>query len=189
MEATERLIVTYDGMPAEVFYHSSSGGMTTSPAYVWGGPPVPYLVPVRDALNGRELGAASPDFKWSFVVGREPLLAALSDAMGTPVTGISVTERDPSGRAEKVRLSGADRQLMGEEFRIIVCRRFGWGSLKSTLFELALKGGAMRFEGRGLGHGVGMSQWGAVDLARMGKSFREIIAFYFPGTKIEPTGR
>jgi stage II sporulation protein D len=185
VKATERLIVTYDGAPAEVFYHSSSGGMITSPAYVWGGPPVPYLVPVRDALNGRELSGKSPDFIWSFVVGRESLLAALSEAVGAPVTGITVTDRDPSGRAAKVRLAGVGREIMGEEFRIIVCRRFGWGSLKSTLFELKEKDGSLRFDGKGLGHGVGMSQWGAVELARMGKDYRQIIDFYFPGTKVE----
>jgi stage II sporulation protein D len=186
---TEGLVVTYGGAPAEVFYHSSSGGMTTSAAFVWGGPPVPYLVPVRDALNGRELSAASPDYRWSFVVAKASLLAALTEAMGAPVTGISVTERDPSGRAERVMLAGAGRRLMGEEFRIVVCRRFGWGSLKSTLFELAEKEGSYRFDGRGLGHGVGMSQWGAVELARMGKDFREIIAFYFPGAKVGPAPR
>jgi stage II sporulation protein D len=186
---TAGLIVTYGGVPAEVYYHSSSGGMTTSPAYVWGGPPVPYLVPVRDAFGGRELSAGSPDFTWSFTVERRRLLAALADALGQTVTGIGVAGRDPSGRAAKIRLSGADAELMGEEFRIVVCRRFGWGSLKSTLFELHEEGGSYRFDGKGLGHGVGMSQWGAMELARMGKDYRQIIEFYFPGTKIEPTGR
>ncbi len=182
---TEGLLVTYGAKPAEIFYHSSSGGMTTSPVYVWGGPAAPYLVPVRDKLNGRELSAASPDFTWSFAVERRRLLTALAEALGCPVTGIGIKERDPSGRAANVRLSGADRQLMGEEFRIIVCRRFGWGSLKSTLFELKEKGGSYHFAGRGLGHGVGMSQWGAVELARMGKDYRQIIEFYFPGTNVE----
>ncbi len=88
-----------------------------------------------------------------------------------------------------MRLSGADTELMGEEFRIIVCRRFGWGSLKSTLFEMHETGGSYRFDGKGLGHGVGMSQWGAVELARMGKDYRQIIEFYFPGTGIGAIGK
>lgn len=189
VKKTEGLIVTYGGKPAEVFYHSSSGGMTTSPAYAWGGPAVPYLIGVRDALNGRDLSAASPDSAWSFTVEKRRLLAALTEAVDRPVTGIAVAERDPSGRAAMVLLSGADKQLMGETFRIVVCRRFGWGSLKSTLFEVREKDGSCRFDGRGLGHGVGMSQWGAMELARMGKDFRQIIEFYFPGTKIQPMDR
>jgi stage II sporulation protein D len=186
---TAGLTVTFGGKPAEVFYHSSSGGMTTSPVYVWGGPAVPYLVPIRDAFRGRELSAASPDFTWTFTVEKRRLLTALTDALGRPVTGVGVAERDPSGRATAVRLLGADTRLMGEEFRIIVCRRFGWGSLKSTLFELHETGGSYRFDGKGLGHGVGMSQWGAVELARMGRNYRQIIEFYFPGTGIEAIGR
>jgi len=186
---TAGLIVTYGGKPAQVYYHSSSGGMTTSPAFVWGGRPLPYLVPVRDAANGRELSAASPDFTWNFTVEKGPLLSALTEALGRPVTGVTVAKRDPSGRAERIRLSGADTELMGEEFRIVVCRRFGWGGLKSTLFDLHEEGGTYRFDGHGLGHGVGMSQWGAVELARMGRDYRQIIEFYFSGTKIEAFGR
>ncbi|QDP39488.1 SpoIID/LytB domain-containing protein [Radiobacillus deserti] len=41
-------------------------------------------------------------------------------------------------------------------------------------------------KGRGFGHGVGMSQWGAQGMAESGKSYREIIQFYYPGTKITP---
>jgi stage II sporulation protein D len=186
---TASLVVTYGGKPAGVFYHSSSGGMTTSPAYVWGGPAVPYLVPTRDALNGRDLQAASPDYTWTFTVEKRRLLAALTDALGRPVTGIGVAGRDPSGRAVKIRLTGAGTGLTGEKFRIVVCSRFGWGSLKSTLFELHETGGTYRFDGKGLGHGVGMSQWGAVELARMGRDYRQIIEFYFPGTGIEAIGQ
>jgi stage II sporulation protein D len=186
---TEGLIVTYGGAPAEVFYHSSSGGATTSPAYVWGGPPIPYLAGVRDAVNGRDLSAVSPDAEWSFTVEKRRLHTALTEAVGLPVTGIAVADRDPSGRAAAVRLSGASRVLSGEEFRIIVCRRFGWGSLKSTLFDVREAGGSYVFSGRGLGHGVGMSQWGALELARMGRDYRRIIEFYFPGTQIGPFER
>jgi stage II sporulation protein D len=182
------MILTYEGVPATVFYHSSSGGMTTSPKYVWGGPDVPYLVPVPDVYAGRDLSAASPDRTWRFVIEKGRLLAALSDAVGTRVTGLAVTERDPSGRAAKIRLIGAEREVRGEEFRIVVCRAFGWGSLKSTLFEMKEAGGNYLFDGRGLGHGVGMSQWGAVELARMGKKYREILEFYFPGTRVERVG-
>ncbi len=105
------------------------------------------------------------------------------------MTGVGVAGRDPSGRAVKIRLTGAGTGLTGEKFRIVVCSRFGWGSLKSTLFELHETGGSYRFDGKGLGHGVGMSQWGAVELARMGRDYRQIIEFYFPGTGIEAIGR
>ncbi len=45
------------------------------------------------------------------------------------------------------------------------------------------------FIGRGNGHGVGMSQWGAWQGAREGYSFADILAFYYPGTTLEPTDR
>lgn len=61
----------------------------------------------------------------------------------------------------------------------------GGATFKSYLIEsLELHDGIYTMKGKGFGHGVGMSQWGAHIMGKNGKSYREIISFYYPGTKI-----
>lgn len=56
---------------------------------------------------------------------------------------------------------------------------------KSYLIDsLQLNSGVYTMKGRGFGHGVGMSQWGAHFMGEQGKNYREIISFYYPGTTI-----
>src|SRR5579871_5236759 len=55
------------------------------------------------------------------------------------------------------------------------CARDSRGRDRRTVFLL---------DGRGWGHGVGMSQWGAEGYARAGASYRQILAHYYPHTHI-----
>ena len=43
---------------------------------------------------------------------------------------------------------------------------------------------AFAFTTRGYGHGVGLSQYGAKAMAEQGKSWREILEWYFPGCEV-----
>jgi stage II sporulation protein D len=60
----------------------------------------------------------------------------------------------------------------------------GWGAFKSANFVIEQQGGQLVFMGRGMGHGVGMCQHGAMGLARCGKDYRAILEHYFPGTRV-----
>jgi stage II sporulation protein D len=60
----------------------------------------------------------------------------------------------------------------------------GTTNLKSTLFDVTDDGDGLVFEGRGAGHGVGLCQWGAKGMAEEGKSYRDILGFYYPGAEI-----
>jgi stage II sporulation protein D len=59
----------------------------------------------------------------------------------------------------------------------------GPGKVKSAQFTVIGKEQKFSFAGRGFGHGAGMSQWGACQMARKGHSFDQILQFYYPGTK------
>ncbi|MBE4909772.1 SpoIID/LytB domain-containing protein [Bacillus luteolus] len=74
--------------------------------------------------------------------------------------------------------------LQDQEIKNI--RRLIGGSIfKSFLIDsLALEDGVYTMKGKGYGHGVGMSQWGASVMGEQGKSYKEILQFYFPGTEI-----
>jgi SpoIID/LytB domain protein len=62
--------------------------------------------------------------------------------------------------------------------------RQAFGNLRSSLFVVEMKGGSASFRGAGFGHGVGMCQTGAVGMAETGKSYREILRHYYPGTTL-----
>jgi stage II sporulation protein D len=71
-------------------------------------------------------------------------------------------------------------RLRGNDFR----RMVGYETVKSTLFAVALDGPIARFAGRGYGHGVGMSQWGAKSMAEQGYKAEKILEYYYPGTTL-----
>jgi len=56
--------------------------------------------------------------------------------------------------------------------------------LKSAFFSIETKDGMVYFQGRGYGHGVGLCQEGAMQMAVLGYSYREILQFYYPRTLI-----
>ncbi|BDG61759.1 stage II sporulation protein D [Caldinitratiruptor microaerophilus] len=173
--ATRGLLVTYRGQPIDAVYHATSGVMTEDAAAVWGRP-VPYLRPVpdpygKDAPNYvEEVAFATADL--ARALGIDP--RRLAGGSDPPVV---ILGRTPGGRVAQVRVGGLT--LAGTEFRT----RLG---LRSADFTVRTERGRVVITTRGYGHGVGLSQWGANGMARAGKTFREILAHYYPGTEVEP---
>jgi stage II sporulation protein D len=64
-------------------------------------------------------------------------------------------------------------------------KALGWSRLPSTYFSIAQNGDSIVFEGKGYGHGVGLCQWSALQMARDGKNYKEILSFFYPGTTIQ----
>jgi stage II sporulation protein D len=65
----------------------------------------------------------------------------------------------------------------------------GWNTLRSDWFDAHAANGKLLFTGRGSGHGVGLCQRGADQMGAEGHSYREILAYYFPGTSPGASGR
>lgn len=175
-EATRGEILTYQGAPIDATYFSASGGHTADNDDVWESGPLPYLRGKPDPYD------ASPHAAWESRVSRADLLRALSDEAGADVTGFFVGDRSRDGRVRSVDLrlaSGARQPMTANAFRLLVTRRFGAHALKSTLFDARRDGEVYVFEGKGYGHGVGMSQWGAHEMDRRGHTYRDILAFYY----------
>jgi stage II sporulation protein D len=99
---------------------------------------------------------------------------------------VLVQEADSAGRAAvvEIRWPGGSRRMTGEEFHILLGRKLGWGRVKSARFTVRQVPGGWLFQGRGLGHGVGMCQWGANARAQAGQTMAEILSHYFPGTDL-----
>lgn len=173
-------ILTYDGHPVEAVYFAASGGHTADNDAVWNTPPRPYLRGRPDPYD------RSPHATWQFVAPRKALLDALSEAFGFRVEGFLIEARSRDGRVQTITLLGnPERSVSGNDFRLAVLRRFGATSLKSTLFDARVRGNEYVFDGRGFGHGVGLSQWGAHEMARQGHTYRDILAFYYTNVTLQ----
>ena len=85
--------------------------------------------------------------------------------------------RTATGRVSSLRVGG--EQLTGRDLRAAL-------ELPSTKFTWRISGDKAIFTTRGFGHGVGLCQYGADGQARAGKSYREIIHFYYTGVEIVP---
>jgi stage II sporulation protein D len=172
-------VLYWEGEVFPAFYHSASGGYTEDPRTVFAARNMPALKAIRD-----EFSTAAPHFYWSLDLRLGELgeiLRRNGVDVGT-VTAIEVTERTPSLRASIVTVHGArgSARLRGNDFR----RMLGYENLRSTLFAVAVDGAMARFAGRGYGHGVGMSQWGAKGMAEQGFKAEKILEYYYPGTTL-----
>ncbi len=179
VDATRGEIASFAGRPIFAAYHSDSGGFTESSEHVWGGR-YDYLKAVPDPFT-----SASP---WSVRMDAATFEERLRRG-GKMVSGISALEIagvTPSGRAGSVRIASAGSvlTLRATELRTIL----GGDVLKSTMFAVRMDPGepaVVEFNGRGSGHGVGLSQWGARGQALMGKSYHEILRYYYSGVSLE----
>jgi len=180
-EATRGQVLTYRGDLVEALYYSSSGGHTASNEDIWNTQPVPYLRGRPDPYD-----SAAPDHRWSASVSASELLRALGRQFGGSVSGFEITRRPPAGRVLSVRLLGSRGQtITATQFRSVVTATFGSRTLRSTHFAAERRGNRYVFNGRGFGHGVGMSQFGARGQALQGRAYRDILSFYFTGTSID----
>jgi stage II sporulation protein D len=110
---------------------------------------------------------------------------------GKSLRKVEVIERGPSGRALRLRVQTdkATYEIAKGAIRRVLLTR-GGSPLWSTAFELEAKtsGGKVKrltAKGRGWGHGVGMCQWGAMQLSREDHAFRDILQHYYPGTQLK----
>jgi stage II sporulation protein D len=187
VNATAGQVLNYGGAFARVAYSSCCGGHTEASSEAWGAAPIPYLRGVVCAWC-----SASPNYRWSTTMLLATLSARFSAGLEPlgELQDLRVTERDASGRARAFELV-AERGstiVQGSAFRRAIGPRV-LRSLLVTKIERAPIATDFSIEGAGLGHGVGLCQWGARGMALKGRSSSEILGYYFPGAVIEHLGR
>jgi stage II sporulation protein D len=173
------------GVPLAAYYHKDCGGRTEAAAVVWPDQASQALTSHQDSYCVRATTA------W-----RAELTRADLDRMLTPAglalprgwDRITIFRRTPSGRALTLRIGFGSAQqgvpVSASSFRFAIGRSLGWSTLKSDWYDVNHAGDRFVFTGRGVGHGVGLCQTGAAEMARQGKTYREILAFYYTGAPI-----
>lgn len=163
-DATEAEVLWFAGSPAAAYYSRHCGGMTEAGE-------TPYLPRQHDGF----CLARSPG-EWHTELSAGELRNA---GLSLPV---QIIERTPSGRVKWLLAGG--RRLSTERFLGVIGETAGWDRLRSSWFNVEEYNGRLAFEGRGSGHGIGLCQTGAAKMGDDGRGYRDILAFYYPGTKI-----
>jgi stage II sporulation protein D len=183
VKATAGQVLMYQGKVIEAVFHSSSGGHTENSENVWQNV-VPYLRGVED------FDQSSPSYQWTLNLTAAQLRQRIPGV--GDILSMMPVKSSSTGRILMLKVQGTrgDRLIKGTEVRKAL-------GLKSTLFTakpefglIAGKSGTAKptsflISGRGYGHGLGMSQWGAYSLATQNKTYKEILMHYFQGITLK----
>lgn len=181
-EETAGQVLLYNGQLIEAVYSASNGGYTASNTSIWGSSPLPYLRAKKDPWDTK-----SPHATWEWSVSEAQLFGALSSAFEMSVRDIIFANSGADGRVGSIELRGSNKTKMvtGNAFRAAISRQFGSKALRSTYFSSSEDRGTYTFSGRGFGHGVGLSQWGAHFMSSDGRSYAQILDFYYASVRIK----
>jgi stage II sporulation protein D len=193
VRTTAGQVLLYDGAPAETFYFSTSWGRTVSNVDGFGGgTPLPYLQPTSGEDDAAPLAYWHVEMPLTDI---GPILHAAGVWSGGAITSASV-----NGSSVAVAGPGAHATLPLTRFRNAVnaqadClfpsryppARPGGGTLPQTIpsahLSAAVRSGRVVIDGRGWGHGVGMSQYGAMFMAASGATASDILAHFYGGLR------
>jgi SpoIID/LytB domain protein len=212
IEATSNLILTYKDNPINAFYHGSNGGLSATADESWQMQDYPYFSSIIDGtkslnkilklpiLNESELnnfldlnkekfyGSNHALFRWNKKVSKqkikEKLLKNKLININENVLDLNVIERGLSGRALKLEIqtNKVDKSIILAKDDIRRVLSF----IPSNLFTInKLSDDLWLLRGGGFGHGVGLSQSGAIEMAELGFSYEQILNHYYQDVKLE----
>ena len=204
---TKGMVMLYNQRPINALFHSDGGGYTEDSVNVWGSD-VPYLKGVKDFSTGTSTS------NWTVTTSRQALeskLNAASKGVGklksiqlTPLgkPGQQTSDRGVSGRIKSATFIGTSGKTTvdGDSLRSIL-------GLKSTLFDFYVNHNPAKdtgkayhnftgnndtvyIKGHGWGHGLGMSQWGAAEMAKRATPgdtnyYQTILRHYYSGITLK----
>ena len=204
---TKGVVMLYNQRPINALFHSDGGGYTEDSVNVWGND-IPYLKGVKDYSTGTSTS------NWTVTTSRQALeskLNAASKGVGklksiqlTPLgkPGQQTSDRGVSGRIKSATFIGTSGKTTvdGDSLRSIL-------GLKSTLFDFYVNhnpatgtgkayhnftgnNDTVYIKGHGWGHGLGMSQWGAAEMAKRATPgdanyYQTILRHYYSGITLK----
>lgn len=181
VKSTRGKVIAHNGKFVKAWFHSHAGGMTAT---------------AKEGLNFKEKEPSyikvvkSPDDgegpagkrTWAASFTKEELRQRLQDRTGQdpgPINEVKIVDRGPSGRAVSVKIGNT--VYNAPDLRIAL----GSMDMRSTLLtSFRIEDDKVIMQGKGFGHGVGLSQWGANIMARQGKTPNQIIKHYFKNVDI-----
>jgi len=208
---TTNMVITYNGKPVNAFYHASNGGISASASESWEIKDYPYLLTKYDFIEGENnnfnsyytneksfrnfifdennkyFGSKHYLFRWTKKISSTQILNLINEDNSSiqkdQNIDLKIIERGKSGRVIKLEISQPGRidpvLLNKDDIRKYL--KF----LPSNLFIIdKLNDDFWVFRGGGFGHGVGLSQSGAIEMAKLGLNYESILSHYYEGTNI-----
>jgi stage II sporulation protein D len=167
-QTANKILVDETGNPIMTTYHANCGGITCSASMAWN-KDLPYLLSVHDPFcdgsSLRNWTKSIPLADWNNYLAQKGV---------------------PPGSENLQAISGADRQkfLYPERQKVSLTMLRDDFKLKSSLFTIEESNGNIILHGHGYGHGVGLCQEGAIEMAKVGYSCIDILMFYFHGVTL-----
>jgi stage II sporulation protein D len=180
--------MTYRGQAVDAVFHSSSGGYTENSEDIWSNT-VDYLRARPDPSDKND-----KHYNWSITYTQEQLINLINKAgyNFSKVTDLIEVERTSTGARVKrmsfVGLDASGNPITEDIYNANAVRTVL--NLKSAMFTLNKKFDDnqnlidVTIQGNGWGHGLGMSQYGALGLAKQGYNYQDILKYYYTGVEI-----
>lgn len=174
LETRDQVLHDSEGNILKAFYHSDCGGRTTAAKNVWS-------AGIHTGAVEDSSCPTSPSGYWKLTLSQKELSQKLSMASVISVSPIKTPSEERVQTVRVVSLDGTLRDLSVNQFR----QSLGFQKLKSSVFAVQKVGTDFVFQGKGLGHGVGLCQWGSRVLGKKGLGYKNILRHYYPLAKLQ----
>ena len=177
VEATYGQVIMYEGEPIKPYFHNVSCGYTRSGAFL--GDEYKYLVSVQSVgdVDSENYQSGVSFSKEDFVKKLRKANDNIALSIEVPLETMQVIKRDKGGYVEELQIGNV--VMTGDEFVNVF-------KLNSPNFQVEESDGQIRIITKGLGHGIGLSIYGAKSLAKSGKTYTEILQHYYSEVYLEP---
>ncbi|MDP4089495.1 MAG: SpoIID/LytB domain-containing protein [Bacillota bacterium] len=192
VEATKGEILFYNGyVLSNALFSADNGGYTEDAANVWGNP-VSYLQAKKDDFDDYTRYSNSKNYDWLVTYTNQQLTDILNSKLLT--SGNSFVSINTStiafyisGRVSNLEINYLDSTGTVQTMALSKNSARTFFGLKSAMYTVTYneEAGTYAFNGHGNGHGLGMSQIGAVNRAQAGQTYVDILAFYYDGATVE----
>lgn len=207
VRATAGQVLMYQDEVCDCRYYKCCGGQTEVWRTCWEDIDVPYIqsvrcdychhpspVVLRLVLN--EYDQETKDFHdWQVTYTAEELSDIIRTKSGLDfgqIIDLIPLKRGASGRIYELKIVGAKRtEIIGKELKIRLwlsrsCLYSSWFDVKKSkiINHKSQISNQFKLIGRGWGHGAGLCQIGAAVMASEGKTYEQILSYYYAGTRI-----
>lgn len=176
VKETEGIIMKYQGEYIEPSFHAVSNGKSRNGNEVYHSENYPYL---ENAENPYDI--LSEDYLKVTMISKEELAEKLNQELGSSLEAesifsqIKVNSKDAAGYVTHIQIG--EYTMAGEEFRKVL-------DLNSSCFTIEESEGKIRITTKGLGHGIGLSQFNANEMAKNGDDYQKILTYYFKNIEL-----
>lgn len=177
IQETKGIVITYEKQPIDASFFAISAGSTRNGEEVFGNKNYPYLQSVESSGD-----IFSEDYLQLETIKKEKVERLLKEAFGQDlfteeeVFSLEIQQCDSAGYVLSIKVGS--QLVSGEEFRKIL-------GLKSSYFQIEQEQDSLKFTTKGLGHGLGFSQYGANKMASSGADFVSLLKYYYTQIEIE----